>query len=108
MTISPGVILPELEISDICRRYEVRELAVFGSAVRGQLRPDSDIDLLVVMPDGTDRHAAAVAMRRQLADMPIPKDVIVTTPREIEKRRNSVASVLHPALIEGKVLHERI
>ena len=34
-------------LSDLCRRYHVRELSLFGSAVRGELRPDSDIDLLV-------------------------------------------------------------
>jgi len=39
--------LPEAEIAELCRRYQVKELAVFGSAARGELRPDSDIDLLV-------------------------------------------------------------
>lgn len=34
-------------IADLCRRYQVRELSLFGSAVRGEARPDSDIDLLV-------------------------------------------------------------
>lgn len=37
---------------DLCRRYRVRELSVFGSAARGEMRPDSDIDLLVeFLPD---------------------------------------------------------
>ncbi len=35
-------------LSRICSRYQVRELAIFGSAVRGELRSDSDLDLLVV------------------------------------------------------------
>ena len=35
------------KLADLCRRYRVRELAVFGSAARGEMRPDSDIDLLV-------------------------------------------------------------
>ena len=47
MTIEPGIFLPEAEIAAVCRRYQVKELAVFGSAARGELRPDSDIDLLV-------------------------------------------------------------
>ncbi len=34
-------------LGEICRRYQVRELSVFGSAVRGELRPDSDLDFLV-------------------------------------------------------------
>jgi predicted nucleotidyltransferase len=35
------------ELEAVCRRYRVRRLALFGSAVRGELRPESDIDLLV-------------------------------------------------------------
>ncbi len=47
MTIAAGIELPEAEIAALCRRYQVKELAVFGSAARGEMRPDSDIDLLV-------------------------------------------------------------
>ena len=40
------------QLTALCRRYRVRELSVFGSAARGELRPDSDIDLLVeFLPD---------------------------------------------------------
>jgi predicted nucleotidyltransferase len=39
--------VPSIEIAAICRRYQVRELCLFGSAARGEMRPDSDIDLLV-------------------------------------------------------------
>ena len=37
----------ETNLADLCRRYRVRELSLFGSAVRGEMRADSDIDLLV-------------------------------------------------------------
>jgi predicted nucleotidyltransferase len=37
----------QTQLRDLCRRYSVRELAVFGSAARGEMRPDRDIDLLV-------------------------------------------------------------
>jgi hypothetical protein len=42
----------KLEIAAICRRYKVAELAVFGSAVRGDFRNDSDIDFLVEFTHG--------------------------------------------------------
>jgi len=46
--IPVGVVdVDEVKLAAICRRYQVRELAVFGSAARGETRPDSDIDLLV-------------------------------------------------------------
>ncbi len=35
-------------LADLCQRYQVRELSLFGSAARGEMRPDSDIDLLEV------------------------------------------------------------
>ena len=42
----------EIKLSDLCRQYSVRELSFFGSAARGEMRPDSDIDLLVeFLPD---------------------------------------------------------
>ena len=39
--------LDDAQLANLCRRYQVRELSVFGSAARGEMRPDSDIDLLV-------------------------------------------------------------
>jgi len=47
MILSSGIELPSDRISEICKRYGVRELAVFGSAARGDLRPESDVDILV-------------------------------------------------------------
>ncbi len=42
----------EAKLADLCRKYQVQELSVFGSAARGEMRPDSDIDLLVeFLPD---------------------------------------------------------
>jgi len=39
-------------LADLCRRYRVQELSIFGSAARGEMRPDSDIDMLVeFLPD---------------------------------------------------------
>jgi predicted nucleotidyltransferase len=70
MITAPGVAFPEAEIAEICRRYHVRELAVFGSASRGELRADSDIDLLVeFLPEaGVDllQHFAA---ERELSEL---------------------------------------
>jgi predicted nucleotidyltransferase len=37
----------ESKLADLCRRYGVRELSLFGSAARDEMRPDSDLDLLV-------------------------------------------------------------
>jgi predicted nucleotidyltransferase len=47
MTLASGIEIPSLELADLCRRYNVREMAVFGSAATGDMRPGSDIDIMV-------------------------------------------------------------
>jgi len=83
------------------------QVVLFGSQAQGDVRPDSDIDLLVVLPQAGDKRKAASAIRPALAAFPIGKDIIVTTPEEIERRGNWVGTVLRPALREGKVLYDR-
>ena len=39
--------IPAPELADVCRRYHVRRLALFGSALRDDFRPESDVDVLV-------------------------------------------------------------
>lgn len=39
-------------LAELCRRYSVRELSLFGSSVRGEMRPDSDIDIMVEFEPG--------------------------------------------------------
>ena len=52
MIPAPGIEVPVETISEICRRFRVRELAMFGSAARGELRPESDVDLMVEFEPG--------------------------------------------------------
>lgn len=52
-TLQLGNILVDSQsLAEMCRRYNVRELSVFGSAVRGEMGPDSDIDILVEFEPG--------------------------------------------------------
>ena len=53
MTLASGIEIPMETIADICRRYQIRELAIFGSAARGDMRPDSDVDIMVELEPGT-------------------------------------------------------
>ena len=45
--INPALRLPRDELATFCRRWQITELAIFGSALRNDFRPDSDVDLLV-------------------------------------------------------------
>ena len=62
--------LPIKEITALCKRYNVRELAVFGSAVKNKLRSDSDIDLLVEFePDAQVGFITLFRMQRELSGL---------------------------------------
>ena len=98
--------LPEA-IERIRRQCDPLRIILFGSWARGQARPDSDLDLLVVLPRVEDKRRAAVEIMRALNGLPVSKDVVVTTPEEIAERGNTIGHVLRPALREGKVLYER-
>jgi hypothetical protein len=50
----PRIEIPEEKIADFCRRWKVTELALFGSVLRGDFSPDSDVDILVSF--ATDAH----------------------------------------------------
>ena len=91
----------------IVHHFDPLRIVLFGLHARGDARPDSDVDLLVVLSKMDDKRRAAVEIRRVLADLPVGKDIIVTTPEEISRRGDLVGTVLRPALREGKVLYER-
>ena len=88
-------------------RFGPSRVVLFGSQARGTAREGSDVDLLVVMGNGTDKRRTAVEIRRSLGDLPVSKDIVVATPDEITSRGNVVGTVLHAALREGRVIYER-
>ncbi len=98
--------LPEA-IQRIVHQFDPLRIILFGSWARGDARPDSDIDLLVVLPQVENKRRAAVEVLRALNGLPLSKDVVVTTPEEIATRGNIIGDVLRPALREGKVVYER-
>ncbi len=60
----------ETRLAELCRRYQVRELSLFGSAARGEMRPDSDIDLLVeFLPDSQPSLLDHAGLMLDLAEL---------------------------------------
>lgn len=98
--------LPEV-VQAIVEELDPLQIILFGSLARGDEHRDSDVDLIVVLPEVTDKHAAAVAVRRATASLPVPLDVVAVDPDELRRRRDEIGSVLRPALREGRVLHDR-
>jgi uncharacterized protein len=106
VTITADEWIPVV-VERLAREFEPLKIILFGSYARGDADPDSDIDLLVVLESVENKHTSAVAMRRALSDLPISKDIIVTTPAEIDRFGDLVGTVLRPALREGRVVFER-
>jgi len=72
------------DIADFCRRWHVKELAVFGSAARGDMRPDSDVDVMVEFEDGgRPRDWGLIDMQIDLAAI-LGRDVDLVTKGPIE------------------------
>ena len=87
----------------IVERCDASRVVLFGSVARGDDGPDSDIDLLVVMPIIGRRHDAAVRVLKELRDLPAPVDLIVVDPNHFEEEA-SVPGIIRAALREGHVL----
>ena len=88
----------------IVREFDPLQIILFGSEARGEADRDSDIDLLVVFAELTDKRKTALDIERVLADVPVAKDILVSTPEELERSRPRIGSVLRYAQQEGKVL----
>lgn len=91
----------------IVERFHPEKIILFGSHARGNAGPDSDIDLLVVMPVDGSRMDKIVEIRDVLADIHLPKDVLVTPPEDFAWRKDIAGTIERPAACEGKVLYAR-
>jgi predicted nucleotidyltransferase len=82
-----------------------QRIILFGSGARKTMEPDSDLDLLIVMPDGIHRRNTSVKIYKALRGIGVPKDVIVVTDQDVMAYRFNPSLILKPALEEGKVLY---
>ena len=96
-------------LADVVRRIveaaSPEKIVLFGSAARGTMGPDSDLDLLVIKAGKFNHNRVARAIYRNMSGE-IGVDAIVATPEEVERYRNSHCLVICPAMREGKVVYE--
>ena len=96
------------EITDrVVQRFRPERVILFGSQARGEATFDSDVDILVVVPDGSDVKRTTTAIYEELDDLPISKDVVVVTPADVTTFGRLVGTILKPALEEGISIYER-
>jgi predicted nucleotidyltransferase len=96
-------ILKEI-VHRIVEVADPEKIILFGSAARGEMGPNSDVDLLVVK-SGVHRRRLTQAIYMNLFGVGRAVDVVVVTPEDIEQYKDSFALVIEPALREGKVIY---
>ncbi len=84
--MSRQVDIPKDKIAHFCRRNHIRSLSLFGSALHGDLRPDSDIDILVEFsPEHTPGLLGMARLERELSLL-LGRRVDLRTPEDLSRR----------------------
>lgn len=107
-----------LQISDyskiverILREVDVEKVILFGSRARGDDKPESDLDLLIIQKSeftaSNNRFAETIKIRKVLRDLKVPKDILIFSESEIDYWKDSLNHIIPTCLKEGKVLYAR-
>jgi predicted nucleotidyltransferase len=95
----------ESVIEQIVEKYNPEKIILFGSAVRGELSADSDVDILIIKKDTPLYGADRIRQLSRLIERNIPIDFLVYRPEEFEKRIDMGDPFLKAIVREGKVLY---
>lgn len=80
-------------------------IILFGSAARQEMNSNSDLDLLIIMPEGTHRRRTARRVFQALRGIGVSKDVIVVTEKDVVEHGSNPSLILKPAIEEGRELY---
>jgi len=106
MTMDAQIDIPYEAIAEFCRRWKITELSLFGSVLRDDFRPDSDVDVLVTFaPNHGLTYFDLVQMERELKEI-IGRPVDLVERETIEQspnfiRRNAILSTVRPLYAVG-------
>lgn len=97
-------------LDEIVRRIvqtaKPKKVILFGSRARGETRPDSDFDLLVIAESTEPRYRRSAPLYGALSDILLPMDIIVFSPEEVKEWSEVPQAFVTTAIREGKVLYE--
>ena len=104
-----GAMLRDEQLRELVARIVMAvhplRVVLFGSAARGEAGPESDVDVLVVMPDGAHRLNTAQTVYRNLTGVKVAVDVVVATEGDMSDYKDSPGLIYREALKDGKVLY---
>jgi len=97
------------KLREIVRRVvevaQPERIILFGSAARGEMGPNSDVDLLVVKPGKFHQGHLTGEIYMNLHGVGLPVDIILVTPEQVEKYAQTHFLVIAPALREGREVY---
>ena len=105
-----GTVQPDqAKLDDLVRRIvdavHPLRIIMFGSAARGEMTPDSDVDVLVVVPEGADGLETTQLLYLRMLGLGMPVDILVTTPSRLEKHRHNIGLIYRTVLLEGRDIY---
>lgn len=92
-------------VKQIIKISKPLKIILFGSVAKGKIHKDSDIDILVIMPNGTNKRKTAQELYSKIEHIQISFDIIVATPETLEKNKDNNGLIYKSALKEGKEIY---
>lgn len=105
---SKGVVMePAVReiVERIVEQVHPTRIILFGSVARDEQSVESDVDLLIVMPEGTHKRQTAQMLYRKLRGLPVPVDVLVTTEADLDHQKDNPGLIYRTILQEGRELY---
>jgi len=101
MSDKAKISIPREQIAEFCRRHHIRKLSLFGSVLRNDFRPDSDVDVLVEFEPGKTPGLAFFAMQDELSEL-FGRPVDLNTPAWLSRYfRDDVLAEAEPMYVEA-------
>ena len=92
-------------VKSVVEAVQPLKIILFGSAARDNTTADSDVDLLVVMPEGIHRRETARYLYKHLGETGIPVDILVATPDDLKRHKNNIGLIYRTVLQEEKEVY---
>jgi len=92
-------------VKRIVEEVQPIRIILFGSAAKGDVAQNSDIDLLVVMPEGVHRRRIAQRLYQNITRSGVPFDILVATPADLQKHKDNIGLIYRTILQEGREVY---